>query len=123
MEFFGVRADISVTEITPDSHWESRHDLYKKVKRSRGWYMSLDPEQRAALAEKVRGSLAVMVDKVDEWLPDAFVGDLVGETIRIELQLVLADIDSAVAKQRHSSSYNLNKMAAKVEAMLEEMDE
>lgn len=122
MDFGGIEVEVSVGQLTPAIHWEQRHDLFKQVKRSRGIYMSLSPEERDIIIGKVHGALAVMLDRVDEWIPDAFVGDQPGESLDIKLTLVMADVDSSVAKVRESSTTRFNEVTEQLKESLADLE-
>lgn len=84
--------------------------------------MSLSDDQRTEIKEKIRGTLAVMLDRVDEWLPDSFSGDAVGESLDIQIKLVMADIDSSVAKTIETSSMKMNEATDKLSEVLEDLE-
>lgn len=114
---------VSVENITPQTHWEKRHELFKQVKRSRGIYMSLSDDQRYELVNKIHGTLAVMLDRIEDWLPDSFTGEEVGECLNIELKLVMADIDSSISDTIESSTTRMKKISQEMEKELLELEE
>lgn len=109
--------------MTPELHWEGRHETYKRVKRSEGFWMSLDEEARETLIEMVRGAIAVMYDNVEEWLPDAFTGETHGEAIKVELMLLMGDVDTEMARRIESSSMRRKEAAAALRESLKELHE
>lgn len=85
--------------------------------------MSLTEDQREEILEKVRGSLAVMLDRVDEWVPDSFTGTEIGESLTIELVLIMAGIDSAVSNLRESSSHQVDRAMEEVKRILKDLED
>lgn len=118
-----IRARVEVTQLTPTIHWKDRHDLFLTIKRSRTIWKTMTQDQKDTVVEKVKGSLAVMVDTVEEWIPDAFRGDTYGETIRIELLFAMADVYSAVELKRESSTHRLSEAFADIQSIVESMDD
>ena len=118
-----VVARVEATQLTPSIHWEDRNDLFLTIKRSRAIWKAMTQDQKDAVVEKVKGSLAVMVDTVEDWIPDAFRGDSYGEAIKIELLFAMADVYSAVELKRESSSHRLNEAFADIQSIVENMDD
>lgn len=118
-----VVAHIDHTHLTPSMHWEDRHELYLTVKRSRAIWKSMSQDQKDAAVDKVKGSLAVMVDTVEDWIPDAFRGDSYGEAIKIELVFAMADVYSAVELKRESSSMRLKEANADIQSLVQAIEE
>lgn len=117
-----VGIDVSVGELSPAVHWGNRFDLFQAIADSRELWVSLSEEERLVLIEKVRGSLAVMLDRVEEWLPDSFRGDHAGETLKIELNLIMADVDTSVATLINTSSTRFKESMSQLEFELEELE-
>ena len=122
-EIDDVTVDVELTHLTPTIHWEDRHELFLTIKRSRAIWNTMTQEQKDVVVEKVKGSLAVMVDTVEEWIPDAFRGDTYGEAIKIELMFAMADVYSAVELKRESSSHRLNEAFEDIKSIVESLDD
>ena len=122
----GMIGDVTFTaehcHLTPTMHWEDRHDLYLTTKRSRAIWKNMSQDQKDAVIEKVKGSLAVMVDTVEEWIPDAFRGDTYGEAIKIELTFAMADVYSAVELKRESSTHRLREASEDMKNIVNSLD-
>lgn len=118
--FSDLPIKVGYSKLDPDFFWENRHSLFQAAKHSRAIWSVMTEEERDAILSKVRDSLAVMLDRVDEWVPESFTGVEVGEAINIELTLLMADVDSAVATTVQSSSMKLNESLSEFSKVIED---
>ena len=83
----------------------------------------MSEDQRDEVVDKVKGSLAVMVDTVEDWIPDSFRGDTYGEAIKIELIFAMADVYSAVELKRESSTHRLREASADIQSLVDDLED
>ena len=122
LELDGVEVWVESSMLTPETHWENRHEIFLQVKHSRAVWKNMTNEEREAIVKKVAGSLYVMADTVENWIPDSFTGERSGDALKIELTLAMAEIDTAVSRNREASLKSLSDARDVINQMIEDMD-
>lgn len=121
--YAGIDVEVKEDILTPDIHWQNRHDTFKRVKRSRSIYMALSPEQKLVLTKKLRGALAVMYDRAEEWIPDSFTGNELGSALKVEMTFVMTEVDSSVSDILEASSYKLKEALDGMMSAMDDLDD
>jgi uncharacterized membrane-anchored protein len=121
--FGGLDTTISILHIEPDDFWRNRYEIHKQLVRSANILKSLTPDQRAALVSKVKKAMAIMHDEVEEWLPDALSMDKDGATLRVEFNMLAAEIDQEVSILEQLTSFDIEKTVRNTKQALAELKE
>ena len=118
-----IQVDIDFSKMTPREYWDDRHEMFERIRSSVDFYESLSYDERIAINNKVRHALAIMHDNVESWIPDAFNLDDAGNRIKIELNLMVADIDKDIEDSQLATSFQLADAAEKLKKIIEEVSE
>jgi hypothetical protein len=122
-EFGGLRTTLTVLHIEPDDFWRNRYDIHKRLVRSAEILKSFTPDQRAALVSKIKKAMAIMHDEVEEWLPDALSMDKDGATLRVEFNMLAAEIDQEVSVLDQLTSFDIENTVKNTKQALAELKE
>lgn len=122
-QFEGVNATLTVMKVSPEKFWEARHFHHDQMVRSAEGYKNMSSEKRQALVRVVKRAIAGMHDQVEDWIPDALRFDEAGEALRVEFNILAADIDEEVRLLEEVTSFELAEAARHTEQSLKELEE
>lgn len=119
-EFFYAENQVEVTDdiLTPSLCWEARHEMFKEYIESHRIFEAMTDDEREAVIKRVRRSMEIMYDNVEEWLPDSFSLDDVGATLTVKFHLILTNIKKDTADEQRVTSYRLKEAAESLLNML-----
>lgn len=81
---------------------------------------NMSDDEREVVVEKVRRCMEVMHDYADEWVPDAFSLDESGAMLRIELSLLVTDLEEDVIERYRATSVRRREAMKDLKRLLEE---
>jgi hypothetical protein len=119
-EYAGFEVGIETDVITPALIWESRHIEWSRKMQSNEIYDALSDEEREVTVEKVRRCMEVMYDYAEEWVPDSFSIDESGAVLKIELNLVVTDLEEDVIERYKATSARRREAMRELKQLLEE---
>lgn len=119
-EMSGVKAEVSAFNVEPKVFWDKREDLHKAQQESMEVWEKMTEEQQEALKSKTKKALAIMHDNVEHWLPDALSLDKTGDTLRIELFMLAAEVDAEVHLLAQTTSFEMAETAKATAALVGE---
>lgn len=92
--------------------------MFKEYIESHRIFEAMTDDEREAVIKRVRRSMEIMYDNVEEWLPDSFSLDDVGATLTVKFHLILTNIKKDTADEQRVTSYRLKEAAESLLNML-----
>lgn len=118
-----VEAVLSQANLPASEFWEDRHALHELQKRSAEAYQAMSNEKREAIIKKLKRSMAVMHDNIDEWIPDSLRMEANGDTLRVELNFLAADLEVEMDLLSSKTSFEIEEAVRRTEEAMREMEE
>lgn len=122
-DFGQCNVNIELSKMTPRQYWDDRHEMFRKIQNSMAFYNELSYEHRLVIQSKVKHALAIMYDNVDSWIPESFDIEEPGNRIKIELNLMVADIDQDIEDSQVATSFQLASAAESLKELIAEVQE
>lgn len=119
-DYAGFEVSVDTDIMTPALLWESRHIEWSRRMQSREISDKLSDDAREVVVEKVRRCMEVMHDYADEWVPDSFSLDECGATLKIELSLLVTDLEEDVIERYRATSVRRREAMNDLKRLLEE---
>lgn len=112
---------VSLGHLSHVTYFERRKDFFEKSVHSIELWGAMTPDERELLKREVIQSLSVMIDRIDEWLPESLDGKQQNEILEISLGFLYSDVSSAVTKERGASSYALGEATRQLQDRLADL--
>lgn len=108
---------------SPVEFFERRHELFDFQQKSIGAYSAMEQDERDALTAKVRRSIAVMHDQVEQWLPDGIEINKTGDSIRVEFTFLMAEIEAEAHVLNQATRFEIEETVKNTKKTLAEIDQ
>ena len=116
-----AEVEVSLGHLSHVTYFERRRDFFEASVNSIELWGAMTPDEREVLKREVIQSLSVMIDRVDEWLPEALDGRQQNEILNVSLGFLYSDVSSAVTKERGASSYALGEATRQLQDRLADL--
>jgi len=124
MSRYGLaEVDVELSHMSHVTYFERRRDFYETAVHSIELWETMTVDEQDILKREVAHSLSVMIDRMDEWLPEALDGHQQNELLQVTLGFLYSDVSSAVTKERGASSLALSEANEELQNRLAEMNE
>jgi hypothetical protein len=114
---FEVKVDTDV--VSPGLLWEARHTEWARKVASNKIYESMSEDERLVIIEKVRRCMEVMYDYAEEWVPDSFSMDEIGQVLKVELNLLVGDLEDDVIERYKATSIRRRNAMLELKRLVE----
>lgn len=105
---------------TPHSWWKNRYNNFFDYVNSQRIYNSMSYEDKQVLVERIKNSLEVLYDNVEEWLPDAFKEFEPGNRIVVEMSMQVIDHEKTIKRKSAELSLKVRDARRELKKLIEE---
>lgn len=120
---YSEEVKICFENVEAQALFDTRYEHKAQVDASNEGYDAMDFSEKEVLKKRVRRVIAVLHDQIDIWLPDALSFSNTGDAIRVEFNLVSAELDEDLRLLQEADSFELEEAIKGAEELSTELTE